>query len=130
MTLVYVLAAFLALYALVVAALALAGRRTEARAIGGFVPDCAVLFARLARDPGVRRARRLALIALAAYLASPLDLVPDFVPVAGYADDALLIVIVLRWVTRGADAELLRRHWPGPDGSLVVLMRLAGVSNT
>ena len=108
------------------AALALTGRRTQARAVAGFVPDCAILFARLARDPAVPRRRRLALIAVAAYLASPIDLVPDFLPVAGQADDALLVILVLRWLLRGAGAERVEHHWPGPDGSLTVLMRLAG----
>jgi uncharacterized membrane protein YkvA (DUF1232 family) len=115
-------------YAAVVATLALAGRRAQARALGGFVPDCAILFARLARDPAVPRRRRLALVAVAAYLASPIDLVPDFLPVAGQADDALLVALALRWLVRGAGPALLERHWPGPDRSLAVLLRLAGAS--
>lgn len=119
-------AVVLGVYLALVAVLALTGRRTQARAVAGFVPDCAVLFARLARDPGVPRARRLALVALAAYLASPLDLVPDFIPVAGQADDAVLVILALRWLMRGAGAARLERHWPGPDGSLLVLLRLAG----
>jgi uncharacterized membrane protein YkvA (DUF1232 family) len=126
MTLVYVLIAVLALYAALVAILALTGRRTQARAIGGFVPDCAVLFARLARDPAVPTSRKLALTALAAYLASPIDLVPDFLPVVGQADDALLVVLALRWLARGGGPGLIERHWPGPEGSLAVLLRLAG----
>ena len=121
-------AGLLAAYVVVVAVLALTGRRDQARAIGGFVPDCAILFARLARDPAVPRARRLALVALAAYLASPIDLVPDFLPVAGQADDAVLVVLALRWILRGSGPALVERHWPGPDGSLAVLLRLAGHS--
>ena len=113
-------------YLAVVAVLALTGRRSAARAVAGFVPDCAVLFARLARDPQVPRGRRLALVALAAYLASPIDLVPDFIPVAGQADDAVLVVLALRWLVRGAGAAAVERHWPGPDGSLAVLLRAAG----
>lgn len=114
-------------YLALVAGLAVTGRRTQARAVGGFVPDCAVLFARLARDPAVPRGRRLALVAVAAYLASPIDLVPDFLPVAGQADDALLVALVLRRLVRGSGAALVERHWPGPAGSLRVLLRLAGV---
>lgn len=128
MTLVWILLAMLAAYALVVAVLALSGRRAQARAIGGFVPDCAVMFGRLARDPGVPRARKLALIALAAYLASPIDLVPDFLPVAGQADDALLVIVALRWLAKGAGPAPLARHWPGPQSSLAVVLRLAGVA--
>ena len=113
-------------YLALIAALALTGRRAQARAVGGFVPDCAVLFTRLARDPAVPRRRRLALVAVAAYLASPIDLVPDFIPVAGQADDALLVALVLRWLVRGAGPALIERHWPGPDGSLRVLLRPGG----
>jgi uncharacterized membrane protein YkvA (DUF1232 family) len=116
----------LGLYLAAILLLALTGRHTEARAIAGFVPDCAVLFARLARDPATTRRQKLALVAIAAYLASPLDLVPDFLPVAGQADDAVLVVIALRWMVRSSGPEALERHWPGPGASLVVLLRLAG----
>lgn len=126
MILPYILIGALILYVALVAVLALTGRRTQARAIGGFVPDCAVLFARLARDPAVPKSRKVALAALAAYLASPIDLVPDFLPVAGQADDALLVALALRWLMRGGGPELIERHWPGPDASLAVLLRLAG----
>lgn len=122
-------AVLLAAYLAVIAVLALTGRRGQARAIGGFLPDCAVLFARLARDPALPRPRRLALVALAAYLASPIDLVPDFLPVAGQADDAILVILTLRWILRGSGPALLERHWPGPHGSLAVLLRLAGHSS-
>ena len=127
MTLVWIGLALLAAYALAVAILALTGRRGQARAIGGFVPDCAVMFSRLARDPGVPRARKLAVVALAAYLASPIDLVPDFVPVAGQIDDALLVIVALRWLAKGAGSARLERHWPGPPGAFAVLLRLAGI---
>jgi uncharacterized membrane protein YkvA (DUF1232 family) len=128
-TLLLAVACLLGAYLALVAALVLTGRRAQARAVGGFVPDCAVLFARLARDPAVPRRRRLALVAVAAYLASPIDLVPDFLPVAGQADDALLVALVLRWLVRGGGPELLERHWPGPGSSLRVVLRLAGVSH-
>jgi uncharacterized membrane protein YkvA (DUF1232 family) len=127
--LLLVAAGLLAVYLAVIAVLMLTGRRAQARAVGGFVPDCAVLFARLARDPAVPRRQRIALVALAAYLASPIDLVPDFLPVAGQADDAVLVVLALRWILRGAGPALLERHWPGPDGSLALLLRLAGHSS-
>ena len=127
MTLVYLLIALLALYLAVVVILVVAGRREHARAVAGFVPDCAVMFGRLARDPATPRRQKLAMIALAAYLASPIDLVPDFLPVAGQLDDALLVVLALRWLARGAGAAAVERHWPGPQGSLAALMRLAGI---
>jgi|SRR5215207_9295912 len=96
------------------------------RQLARFVPDLAVLFARLARDPHVSRLRRMSLLALAAYLASPIDLIPDFIPVIGQLDDAVLAALVLRWVMRGAGAERVREHWPGSQQSLHAVLRLAG----
>jgi uncharacterized membrane protein YkvA (DUF1232 family) len=57
----------------------------------------------------------------------PLDLVPDFVPVAGQLDDAILVALVLRWVLKGSGRDLLQEHWPGPPSSLAVVRRLARV---
>jgi uncharacterized membrane protein YkvA (DUF1232 family) len=123
---VLTVAALLAIYVLFVGALLLAGRRTDARAVAGFIPDCIVLVRRLLADPAVPRRHKLLLAALVAYLALPFDLVPDFIPIAGQADDALLVALVLRAVLRGSGPERLREHWPGPDNSLAVLLRLAG----
>jgi uncharacterized membrane protein YkvA (DUF1232 family) len=118
--------ASLALYLLFVAALIVAGRRESARAVAGFVPDCIVLFKRLLGDPRVPRRKKLMLAAIVPYLAMPFDLVPDFIPVAGYLDDAVLVAFVLRHVLRGSEAELIERHWPGPRQSLQLILRLAG----
>ena len=105
--------------------LLLAGRRTDARALAGFIPDCIVLFGRLLADQRASRGRKLLLAALIGYLAMPFDLVPDFIPVAGQLDDAIIVALVLRTVLRSAGADLLREHWPGPDSSLNALARLA-----
>lgn len=104
------------------------GRKAEARALARFVPDCVVLFRRLLSDPGVSRGRKLLLLGLVAYLAMPLDLIPDFIPVAGQFDDAILVALVLRTVLRGAGADLVREHWPGPEASLDAVLRLGGRS--
>jgi uncharacterized membrane protein YkvA (DUF1232 family) len=103
-----------------------AGRREDARAVAGFVPDCLVLGRRLLRDPRVPRRRKALLVALVAYLALPFDLVPDFLPVVGQLDDALVVALVLRALLRGGGEPLLREHWPGPERSLGVILRLAG----
>ena len=125
-TALILVAVVLAVYALFVAALYLAGRKGDARAVGGFIPDCVVLFKRLLGDPAVPRRRKIGLALLVAYLASPIDLVPDFIPVAGQLDDAILVGLVLRGLVRGGGPELVRRHWPGPESSLRVILRLAG----
>ena len=112
-------------YAVAVIALAIAGRRSQAAALARFVPDCAVLFRRLAGDRRVSRRRKALLGLLVAYLAMPFDLIPDFIPVAGQLDDAILVAVVLRLVLRDAGPELVREHWPGPDESLGAILRLA-----
>jgi uncharacterized membrane protein YkvA (DUF1232 family) len=124
-TLVIAVLAALALYAAFVAGLVIAGRREDARALAGFIPDCIVLFRRLLRDDRVPRRRKLLLGVLVGYLAMPIDLVPDFIPVAGQLDDAIIVALVLRSVMRAGGRELLREHWPGPEASLNVIRRLA-----
>ena len=120
--------AALALYAAFVLALLVAGRRTHARALAGFVPDCAILCRRLLGDARVPRARKLALAALVGYLVMPFDLVPDFIPVAGQLDDAVLVALVLRGIVRAAGADVVAEHWPGPEASLRVVLGVAGRS--
>jgi uncharacterized membrane protein YkvA (DUF1232 family) len=117
--------ATLALYAAFVVWLLFTGRREDARALAGFIPDCLVLFRRLLGDERVARRKKLVLIAVIAYLAMPLDLVPDVIPVAGQLDDAIVVAVALRWILRAGGPELLREHWPGPAPSLNALLRLA-----
>ena len=115
----------LVVYAALLVALLLAGRRVDARALATIIPDCLMLLRALLRDPRVPRRRKLLLAALLAYLAMPIDLVPDFIPVAGQLDDAIVVALVLRAVLRSAGPELLCEHWRGPQRSLDVLLRLA-----
>jgi len=114
------------LYGLLVGVLIVAGRKDAARFVAAFVPDCIVLFRRLVADPRVPRRRKLVLAALVPYLTLPFDLVPDFIPVAGYLDDAVLVALALRYVVRGGGAELIEQHWPGSAASLGLILRLAG----
>src|SRR2546422_9146236 len=90
------LGTFLAIYASFLAWLVSHGRNEDARAFATFIPDCIVLVTRMARDPRVPRRRKLLLVALVAYLGLPFDLVPDFIPVAGELDDAILLALFLR----------------------------------
>ena len=116
----------LAVYALLVLALVVAGRRDAARGLAGFIPDCVVLFRRLLAEEQLTRRHRLLVVALIGYLALPFDLVPDFIPVAGQLDDAVLLALVLRGIVRGAGAAVVAEHWPGPAGSLQMVLKLAG----
>jgi uncharacterized membrane protein YkvA (DUF1232 family) len=119
------LALALVAYGLFVLALVAAGRRGDAVALARFIPDCIVLFKRLLGDPRVSRPRKLLLWVMIAYLALPIDIVPDFIPVAGQLDDAILVALVLRTVLRGGGPALVEQHWPGPDQSLNFVLRLA-----
>ena len=124
MTWFAIAAAALLLYAAFVLALWVGGRRETARAFAGFIPDCLVLMTRLLADPRVPRRYKLLLGFVAVYLASPIDLVPDFIPIAGQLDDAILVAFALRTVLAGAGPALLHQHWPGPPRSLAPLLRL------
>ncbi|MFL5908198.1 MAG: YkvA family protein [Solirubrobacterales bacterium] len=117
----------IALYLVGVAGLIAAGRREDARALAGFIPDCAVLVSRLARDRRISRPRRAVLWLVLGYLAFPLDLVPDFLPVAGQLDDAVILGLALRLLVRGGGMELVRQAWPGPQASLAIVLRAAGL---
>jgi uncharacterized membrane protein YkvA (DUF1232 family) len=122
------LVGLVAVYAALVLVLVVSGRRTDARAVAGFVPDCVRLFSRLTADERVPRRHKFALVLAGLYLAVPFDLVPDFIPIAGQLDDALLVALVLRRVARGSQAPLVREHWPGPESSLDVVLRLTGLA--
>ena len=91
------------------------------------LPYLVRLLRRLAADRSLPRGVRVRLWLLLGYLALPIDLVPDFIPVIGYADDAAIVAIALRSVTRRAGAEALDRHWPGTADGLTAIRRLAGL---
>ena len=124
-TLAFSLAAVAVLYLGCVVLVAVFGRRADARAVARFVPDCVVLMGRLLRDRRVSGWRKLLVAVAIGYLAMPIDLVPDFIPIAGQLDDAIIVALVLRAIIRGGNAELLDEHWPGPDESLRIIRRVA-----
>jgi uncharacterized membrane protein YkvA (DUF1232 family) len=92
------------------------------------LPDLLRLLRRLAVDRSQPAGVRVRLSLLLAYLAMPIDLIPDFIPVLGYADDAIIVTIALRSVARRTGIDELRRHWPGTKDGFVALCRLTGVS--
>ena len=94
------------------------------------LPDTLRLLRRLAVDKKITRSVRARLWLLFVYLAMPIDLIPDFIPVIGYADDAIIVAAVLRSVVRRAGPEAIRRNWPGTPGGLATVWRLAGLAGT
>jgi uncharacterized membrane protein YkvA (DUF1232 family) len=114
--------------ALVIALFGVRGRFDPAVLRGALrlLPDLLRLLRRLAADATLPRGVRLRLWLLLAYLAVPVDLVPDFLPVIGYADDAIVVVLGLRSVIRHSGTYLIRRHWPGTPDGLAAILRLTG----
>jgi uncharacterized membrane protein YkvA (DUF1232 family) len=96
------------------------------RELARVVPELGRLFLALARDSRVPPLRRLQLIVLGAYLVSPIDLLPDFIPVVGRLDDAALAALALRGVVRSVGPRVVAEHWPGSSRTLNVVLRLAG----
>jgi len=88
------------------------------------LPDTLRLVRRLSTDRTIPRSTRWWIWALLVYLASPLDLIPDFVPVVGFADDAIVTSFVLRHVIARSGQVKLAQHWPGSPEGLSTLTRL------
>ena len=89
------------------------------------LPHLARTIARLAFDPRLPRAAKIALAAAAAYLLSPIDLIPDFIPLVGYLDDVLVAAVVVDGLLSYADRTLVVRYWPGTAESLERVARAA-----
>jgi uncharacterized membrane protein YkvA (DUF1232 family) len=94
------------------------------------LPDLVRLVRRLAADRSLPRGVRVRLWLLLGYLLSPVDLVPDIIPVLGYADDVVVVAWALRSVVRRAGDEALVRHWPGSPDGLALVRRLAALPAT
>jgi uncharacterized membrane protein YkvA (DUF1232 family) len=94
------------------------------------LPDVLRLIRRLAADKTLPSGVRIRLWLLLTYLALPFDLIPDFIPVLGYADDAIIVTAVLRSVVRRAGIVAVRGHWPGSNDGFAALCRLAGLNES
>lgn len=92
------------------------------------LPDLVRLLSRLARDRSLSCGVRARLWLLLGYLVLPIDIVPDFLPLIGYADDAIIVGLVLRSVVRSAGFEALEAHWPGSPDGLRAVLRIAGLT--
>ena len=120
------------IYAVLLVLLALYARRhpetVSMKEALRLLPDLLILLRWLTADRSLPRGIRVRLVLLLVYLASPIDLVPDFLPVIGYADDAVIVALVLRSVIRKAGPGPLERHWPGTPAGLALIQRLAGTA--
>jgi uncharacterized membrane protein YkvA (DUF1232 family) len=116
--------------ALVVGLILVRPRGGLLREVLRLLPDVLRLIRRMAADKALPRGVRIRLALLLAYLAIPIDLIPDFVPVLGYADDAIIVTAVLRSVVRRAGLDAVRAHWPGTDDGFAAVARLAGLNGS
>src|SRR5262245_20898142 len=128
--LVALIAGLLVLWAgLIITLRLVAPEQARLRDVIRLLPDLLRLLSRLAGDPTLPRGVRLRLGLLVAYLALPIDLVPDFIPVVGYADDAIIVALTLRSVIRHSGSQAVRRHWPGTEEGLSTVLRISGVGD-
>ena len=102
-------------------------REGALRELVAFLPDVARLLVRVARDPRVPLRAKLVAGAAVAYVASPLDLVPDVLPVVGQLDDLWLVSRAVRHLVDAAGYELVRELWDGSDDGFALLLVVAGV---
>jgi uncharacterized membrane protein YkvA (DUF1232 family) len=110
---------------ILVVVLARTGRRALARELVAFIPNVIRLFRDVLRDDRVPLGSKALVLFGAAWLASPIDLVPEFVPVVGPLDDVVVAVFVLRHLVKRAGPSVVREHWRGDPRSVDLLLRAA-----
>lgn len=125
-SLLWVAGVLVAVWATLILVLVAWGRRGDAGAAARLLPDLVVLVKRLLADGRVPGRAKITLWLTLGYLVSPIDLVPDFVPIAGQLDDAFVVGMALRYSLRRCEADLLSELWPGPPASLALLARFVG----
>jgi uncharacterized membrane protein YkvA (DUF1232 family) len=111
-------------YAMAVLVLFLAGRRTAAREVAMLLPNLALLFKGLIGDPRVPRSSKVLLLFGLAWFASPIDLIPEFIPFLGPLDDAVVAALILRRLGRTAGREVVREHWRGDRAIIERVLRV------
>ena len=111
-------------YLVAIGALVVAGRRTAAREVATLLPNLARLFKGLIGDPRVPRSSKALLLFGAAWIASPIDLIPEFIPFLGPLDDAVVAALILRRLVRTAGREVVEEHWRGDPATIARLLRV------
>lgn len=118
----------LGVWAVLIAALVISGRKWMAIAAAKVLPDLVRLLKGLARDPGVPRSSKWLLGFAALWVISPIDLIPEFIPVVGPLDDIVVVALVLRHVLKKAGREVTEEHWTGDPAILERIFKLSGVA--
>jgi len=119
-----ILIVLIAIWTIVVIVLVVAGRVLLARELALLLPNLIRLFTGLLRDGRVPLRAKIVLAVASVWLASPIDLIPEFIPIAGSVDDAIVAALALRFVLRTTDGAIVREHWHGDPATLERLLRL------
>ena len=115
-------------WAVVIAALVISGRKWMAIAAAKVLPDLVRLMKGLARDPRVPRGSKWLLGFAALWVVSPIDLIPEFIPVVGPLDDVVVVALVLRHVLKKAGRAVAEEHWTGDPAIFERIMKLSGAN--
>jgi uncharacterized membrane protein YkvA (DUF1232 family) len=119
-----VLLVFIAIWIVVVVVLVIVGRVLLARELALLLPNLIRLFGSLLRDARVPIRAKIVLAVASLWLASPIDLIPEFLPIVGSLDDAVVAAVALRFVLGTTDSAIVREHWHGDPATLERLLRL------
>lgn len=101
-------------------------RMSRLKEMARFLPNLVILFRGLMSDPRVPRRSKILLGVAAAWLVSPIDLIPEFIPVLGPLDDVIVAAFVLRHLLSTAGEDVIAEHWRGSEDSLRTVLRIAG----
>jgi uncharacterized membrane protein YkvA (DUF1232 family) len=124
-----VLLVLIAIWIVVVIVLVIVGRVLLARELALLLPNLIRLFGGLLRDPRVGLPTKIVVGIASLWLASPIDLIPEFIPIIGSLDDAIVAALVLRFVLNSTDGDVVREHWHGDPATLARLLRLASLGS-
>jgi uncharacterized membrane protein YkvA (DUF1232 family) len=118
-----ILLVLIAIWIVVVMVLVIVGRVLLARELALLLPNLIRLFGGLLRDRRVGLPAKIVVGIASLWLASPIDLIPEFIPIVGSLDDAIVAAIALRFVLRTTDGAVVREHWHGDPATLERLLR-------
>jgi uncharacterized membrane protein YkvA (DUF1232 family) len=128
-TLLVALAITAAVWLLAIGVLLAFGRVQAAKELAGLIPNLLLLFKDLVKDPRVPRSAKVWLVVAALWLASPIDLLPEFLPVIGPLDDAIVAAAVLRHLVKKAGPDVVYEHWRGDPTTIARVLRIFGTSD-